>query len=468
MSELENTQPQDIEQIAEEAEDNAMPVPHAPAEEPAQGDQIELDAQVADGAGHAEGVEGIHGAETEACTELAEGPSPSPDAEQEQNGIMRTVHALFAEGVESMKEVSAARRAHAAARDELERLDERIASQEHELAHRRDIEARYNEIIASETAGKNAAEQERAAAQQLREKFAAKLVELKQQLEDMREEDATTERRLKTALEAAEDKEHSARESGRRLQRRMDDAQANLDRTIKEREEGIAAAQQAVQSAEAHLATLNAEYAEIQKNPSANPAGYSVRKRELENEISDATEAVRNAKGDVPRIERETQAAIEDARAALAEAERPITQAREAFNAVAAAADKARDAYGEAKDTAERRQKDLRATISDGEKAIKAQDRAAQEAQAKADAAQAAIDEANEIHEHPEVAVALDSAIESDRTEREGRAAEVERLAAVEDTVRDRTRTARVRLALAICGIALIVVLMLVWTYFAK
>ena len=125
---------------------------------------------------------------------------PKPDDQTGASGIAgaaRTVSALFSEGVTSMKEVNAAHRAHAAARDELERLDNTIASREAELEHRRDIAARYDEIIAEESARKNAAHKNQASATQQREKILAKLAELKKQLEDMREEDATTERHLK-------------------------------------------------------------------------------------------------------------------------------------------------------------------------------------------------------------------------------------------------------------------------------
>ena len=383
-------------------------------------------------------------------------------------GAARTVSALFSEGMASMKEVNAAHRAHTEARNELDRLDAVIASRELELDHRRDVESRYDEIIQSETTRKSRAEQERAEAERRRAEIASKVDELKKQLEIMRDQDATTERRLKSALEAAEDKERSSRESGRRLQRRLDDAQANLERTVKEREEGIAAAEQAVKSAEAHLSTLNSEYAEIQRNPSANPAGYSVRKRELEVEISDAAEALRNAKGDVPRIESEMQAAIEEARASVKETERPIAQAKEAFSAIATEADRARDAYSEAKENAEKRQKDLRSKISDHEKAAREQERTTQNAQQDAEAAQAALDEANDIHAHPEATIALANAREADRAEREEHMREIEELAAVEKTVRERTRGARLRLMLAIAGIVLVAVLMIAWMYVAK
>ena len=343
-----------------------------------------------------------------------------------ETNAARAVGAFFAEGVASMKEMSAAHRAHSEARGELERLDNTIAARERELARRRDIESRYDEIVAEETARKNAAVQTREAAEERRAAIAAE------------------------------------------VQRRLDDAQENLERTVKEHDEGVSAAQQTVKSAESLLATLNAEYAEIQRNPSANPAGYSVRKRELEDEISDAACALRTAKDDVPRIEQETQAAIDEARAAVAEAEKPMASAREAFNAVAAAADRARDAYSEAKDDAEKRQKKLRGEISEREKEAKAEEHAAQVAQKEADAAQSTLDEANEIHAHPEATASLAHALEADRAERIDRVAEVEELAAAEKTVRERTRGARLKLVLAIASIVLVVVLMLVWTYLAQ
>lgn len=385
-----------------------------------------------------------------------------------ETNAARAVGAFFAEGVASMKEMSAAHRAHSEARGELERLDNTIAARERELARRRDIESRYDEIVAEETARKNAAVQTREAAEERRAAIAAEVAELKNNLEKMRGEDASVERRLKSAVDAAEDKERSSRESGKRLQRRLDDAQENLERTVKEHDEGVSTAQQTVKSAESLLATLNAEYAEIQRNPSANPAGYSVRKRELEDEISDAACALRTAKDDVPRIEQETQAAIDEARAAVAEAEKPMASAREAFNAVAAAADRARDAYSEAKDDAEKRQKKLRGEISEREKEAKAEEHAAQVAQKEADAAQSTLDEANEIHAHPEATASLAHALEADRAERIDRVAEVEELAAAEKTVRERTRGARLKLVLAIASIVLVVVLMLVWTYLAQ
>ncbi|MFR3451497.1 MAG: hypothetical protein ACLTSX_07740 [Collinsella sp.] len=148
---------------------------------------------------------------------------------------------LFSEGVASMKAMSSARRAHAEARDELERLQNTIAAREAELEHRRDIEANYDEIIERERARKSDAEQAAEDLKAQRDATADRVSQLKRKLEQMREEDTTTEKRLKVTLDAATDKEQSARESGRRLQNRLDDAKSDLERLNEERRASLIA-----------------------------------------------------------------------------------------------------------------------------------------------------------------------------------------------------------------------------------
>lgn len=366
---------------------------------------------------------------------------------------------LFSEGVASMKAMSSARRAHAEARDELERLQNTIAAREAELEHRRNIEANYDEIIERERARKSDAEQAAEDLKAQRDATAERVSQLKRKLEQMREEDTTTEKRLKVTLDAATDKEQSARESGRRLQNRLDDAKSDLERLNEERRASLIASEQAIASAEKRLATLNAEYAELQRNPSANSAEYSVRTRELEFEISDAAAALRSAREDLPQTDRETQRAIDEAIAAVAAAEKPIAAAKTAFDEAAAASDKARDAYSEAKEAAEARQKELRKRIGDEEKSLKSQDRSITDKLDEASAAQAVIDEAEDVIAHPEVTEAIAHALEADRAEHGDRVAEVEELANTERDVREQTRASRIRFIAAITGIALLAIL---------
>ena len=373
-------------------------------------------------------------------TEDVKEPAPTGAA-----AAANAVGLFFSEGVASVREVNAARRAHAEAREALEQLDRALEEQTSQLEHRRDIAARFDAIVAEETARREQAATAKTAAETELSKLERQGDDLKAQLETMKEADAATEKRLRSALEAAEAKEESARESGSRLQRRLDDARRNLEAAQSEHTDGAAAQQHTIESIKAHIAALNAELAEVQRNPSANSAQYSVRSAELQGEISDAAEELRLAQEDLPRVTAETSAAIATAQAAVAEAEKPIETARKAYDAATAEASRARDAHDAAKNDAETRQKELRRRISDISQAVKEQQRAAEKAQEEADAAQASLDEANDIHAHPEATDALAQTIAGNRAERDKRATAVDKLAAVEQDVRERTRESRVK-----------------------
>ena len=379
------------------------------------------------------------------------------DAAADAAGAAR---AFFAEGVDAVREVGAARRAHAEAREQLQTLERTISDAEEELAHRRDVAERYEEIISQETARKTEAEGAAAAAKAEQESIGERIIALKDQLEQMKESDARVEKRLKAALDSAEAQENSAREQGARLQRRLDDAKRTLKRAETEHANGIAAAKKAIDSSTTRLATLREEHAEIQRNPSANSAAYSVRMQELETEIATAESELRRAQEDLPVITKELEDSLAQARTAASECAKPIDAAKKAFREVSKAADDARDAYQTAKKEAQERQRNQKGLISEQEKAKREQEEIEKSAAEEAEEAQLIIDEANDIHAHPEVTETIASRLEADRAEREAQEAEVSELAATERSVRERTRGSRLKLGAAIvAGIALIILI---------
>lgn len=378
----------------------------------------------------------------------------SPDAAQ-------AVGAFITEGVGAVRQVSAAKRAHASAREELEQLEQTILEQQDELAHRRDIEERYSQIIEEESARQDQAILNIAQAKAAQDSIRAAVDALKEKLAAVREADAQTEKRLKAAVDAAEGKEASSRESGTRLQRRLDDAKKSLEKAETEREVAIDTAQRAIDAAAARLATLREEFAEVQRNPSANSAAYSVRSNELQLEISDAAEELRQAQHALPVITEEVERSLATARAMVEEAKKPIDAAKRAHREVTNEADEARDALDTAKNAAAERQREIRDQIAAQEKAIKEQDRLIAGEQAEADDAQAVMDEANDIHAHPEITEALEADLERNRAERAEQASEVQELADAERDVRQRTHDSRVRFMGAI-GIGAAIVLALI------
>ena len=201
-------------------------------------------------------------------------PRPKPSATSPRAWPRRRVPwgAFFQEGVGAVREMSAAKRAHAEARGQLEALERSIADAEEELAHRREVAANYprhhRRPDGEAEDGPKPPPRPRRAQQQA----TAKQVDaLKDQLKRMKDDDAQTEKRLKAAVDSAEAQEASAREQGARLQRRLDDAKRNLENTQTERTQGVSAAQSAVDTASARLASLRDEFRRDPAQPLGQP-----------------------------------------------------------------------------------------------------------------------------------------------------------------------------------------------------
>lgn len=380
-----------------------------------------------------------------------------------------SVGSMLSQGMGAVREVSAARRAHSEARDHLDELSQVIEENEDELTHRRDVEANYAQIVAEQTARQASCLESVRAAVAAQQAIAKTIDDLKQSLSAMKDADKATEKRLKSALDAAESQEASAREGANRLVRRVTDAQRGLESAKADRETNLAAARKAVESAQARLNALREEFAEIQRNPSANSAAYSVRGTELENDISDATEQLRTAQEQLPRLTAELDQSIADAEAVVAEANKPIEEARSSFRDVSNATAEARDALDAARKDAETRQKELRSQINEQEKALKNQQKAQQEAQDDADNAAEILADANDIHAHPEITQQLAARIDSDKQYQAQQMQQVESLAATEKNVREQTRTSRLKFVGIVAAIVVAVALLIFcWTTFMK
>lgn len=379
------------------------------------------------------------------------------------------VGAFIAQGASAMREMNAAKKALADARDHLAELEQRIVDQGEELETRQDIAGRYDQIVAEQRQAIDTAQKAAAAAEIGRDTHAAKATELKAQLEQIKEEDDATERRLKAALDAVEAREASSRETGNRLVRRLEDSKRIRDKVQAERDAGVAAAQQTVDATRAQLETLRHEYAELQRNPSANPANYTVRTSELSMQISDTADALRKAEEDVPNITADLEHSLAAAEHAVEQAQAPIADAKRAHQTVTAEADAARDELQTAKAAAATRQRELREKIAAEDKARREQEQAITNAQADIAHAQSIIEQATEVHDHPEITESLAGSLVRDKAEHAETEHEVAQLEAAEDDVRERTRDSRIKFTGAIvCIIAVILVIILIWLFASK
>lgn len=396
-------------------------------------------------------------------------PAASRDLGGAVSNTASAVGAFIAQGASAMREMNAAKKALADARAHLAELEQRIADQGEELETRQDIAGRYDQIVAEQRQTIDTAQKAAAAAEIGRDTHAAKATELKAQLEQIKEEDDATERRLKAALDAVEAREASSRETGNRLVRRLEDSKRIRDKVQAERDAGVAAAQQTVDATRAQLETLRREYAELQRNPSANPANYTVRTSELSMQISDTADALRKAEEDVPNITADLEHSLAAAEHAVEQAQAPIADAKRAHQAVTAEADAARNELQTAKAAAATRQRELREKIAVEDKARREQEQAIANAQADVAHAQSIIEQATEVHDHPEITESLAGSLARDKAEHAETEREVAQLEAAEDDVRERTRDSRIKFTGAIvCIVAVILVIILVWLFASK
>lgn len=396
-------------------------------------------------------------------------PAASRDLGTAVSNTANAVGTFIAQGASAMREMNAAKKALADARAHLAELEQRMADQAEELETRQDIAGRYEQIVADQRQAIATAQKTAAAAEIDRDVHASKVAELKGQLEQMKTEDDATELRLKAALDAVEAREASSRETGNRLVRRLEDSKRIRDKVQAERDAGIAAAQQTVDATRAQLETLRHEYAELQRNPSANPANYTVRTSELSMQISDTADALRKAEEDVPRITADLEHSLAAAEQAVEQAQAPIAEAKRAHQAVTAEADAARDELQTAKTAAATRQRELREKIAAEDKARRDQEQSIANAQADAAHAQSIIEQATEVHDHPEITESLAGSLARDKAEHAETEREVTQLEATEDAVRERTRDSRIKFTGAIvCIVAAILVIILVWLFASK
>lgn len=396
-------------------------------------------------------------------------PAASRDLGTAVSNTANAVGAFIAQGASAMREMNAAKKALADARAHLAELEQRIADQAEELETRQDIAGRYDQIVADQRQAIATAQKTAAAAEIDRDAHAAKATELKGQFEQMKTEDDATELRLKAALDAVEAREASSRETGNRLIRRLEDSKRIRDKVKAERDAGIAAAQQTVDATRAQLETLRHEYAELQRNPSANPANYTVRTSELSMQISDTADALRKAEEDVPRITADLEHSLAAAEQAVEQAQAPIADAKRAHQAVTAEADAARDELQTAKTAAATRQRELREKIPAEDKARRDQEQSIANAQADAAHAQSIIEQATEVHDHPEITESLAGSLARDKAEHAETEREVTQLEATEDAVRERTRDSRIKFTGAIvCIVAAILVIIAIWLFANK
>lgn len=363
--------------------------------------------------------------------------------------------ATVTEGVSAMRELSAARRAHATAFKELESLERDATQLEQQLEHRREVEDNYEQIVKLQTRetedAARALEQARVRRVSLESQLEGKKNELTR-LKDANEQKVAPSRKLmeqaKGALTKAERAQAEALRALKGAQAQANEAQANRDSKLQ-------AAKRSADSASAKLARQQDQLAEMRRDPSTGAKALS----QASSAVAAALAQLENARENVTRVTQETSQAVQIAqthlytqRKSLEEAEADLKEAREREEEL-------RGAYDAKRSKADEQEADVSSKISELKEAVEQARDDEASARGRGDAARAALEEANDIYAHPELTDELARRSEASRAQADEQRKLVERLASEEHMVRERTEHTR-KIFYALVAAAVVIVLL--------
>lgn len=359
------------------------------------------------------------------------------------------------EGVSAMRELSAARRAHATAFKELETLERGAKELAEQLEHRRDVEENYECIVEVQTAeiegAARALERERVRRATLESQLEGKTNELKR-LRDANDQKVAPSRKL---MEQAKDALSKAERAQAEARRALKVAQTQADEATASRDSKLQAAKRMADAASAKLARQQDQLTEMRRDPSAGAKGLS----QASSAVATALAQLENARENVTRVTQETSQAVQIAqthlytqRKSLEEAEADLKEAREREKELRRAYDAKRSAADEQEQGVSSKISELKASVAQAR-----DDEAA--ARGRGDAARAALEEAHDIHAHPELTDELEGRARTSRAQADEQRALVERLANEERMVRERTQHTR-KIFYALVAVAALIVLL--------
>lgn len=362
------------------------------------------------------------------------------------------------EGIAAFKSVREASQLHSSARDTLRQMREQLDDDMAVLEHRIDIEQRYPQIIAEQTAERDEAASLSSASLRRADELDLERESIEQQLATMKQEH---EEQLRPYRNLAESSRGRADDMARALadaKRAAKSAEQALSDATKRREQRIATANRAVDNAQERMRKVQAELDAMQDDPKASPAAVS----RLQNEVVAEKAHIDSARADVTTVTEEARQAVETAQQRLFDQRSLLDQAEREAEATKREATERRSEYDKLLKEAQDQERALSDQIKEHKAEAERQRKAHQEAEARVAAAQALLDEAEQIHATPQETIDLRDRIARQQTDVDVQQDEVDALAESERTVRKGTFRQRLILVLAIVAVVTIIVAIIV------
>lgn len=401
-----------------------------------------------------EADEAITEVEGEIVDEEDEGGDPIAMA----SDAARNAHSSILEGIAAFKSVREASQRHSSAREELRGIRELLDEHTDELTYRIDIEQRYPQIIAEQTAELEEATALSRDALERAERLEAERDDLDSQLAIMKNRHEDQLRPYRNVAESTKGRADDAARALADARRAVKSAENNLAEATRRRDQRISSANRAVDNAQERLRQVQAEFDALQNDSEASPAAVS----RLQNELASEQTHLESATADVALVTEESRQAVESAQARLFDQKRVLAQTERDAEAAKKEASERRAEY----DTMLKNAQDEERTLSDQLRMkVTAAEQARQEikeAEARIAEAQTQLDEAEAIHSTPRETIALREQIAREQTDHDVLQDAVDELAETERELRRSTLKQRLMLIAGLVAAVLLIIAVVV------
>lgn len=365
-----------------------------------------------------------------------------------------------AAGFSAMRDVRRAAKQSASARARLQAIRKQIDADQKVLDRRVDVESRYDQIVAEQTAELARANRESDQADAEATRLGREHDELKARLEALKKDNAQRLAPYKDLADAARGRTDDAAKALSEARRAVKTAEGQVADATSKRDERTASAEQALANARDRLSKLKTQLAAIETDPDQARVAA-----ELRESIATETARVAAAESDVTTVAAQAQQTLENAQTHLYTQRKSLEDAEQQHEAAKADSAKRKEEFEGLSKQARAAEKELDDQVVDLSNDERAASKRRDAAQRDAQKAQELLNEANDVHATPEKTVELRDSISDQQAAFVVQQRQVEALEGAEKSLRERTKRSRALfVAVAVLAVVLLVLVVLLAT----
>ena len=367
-------------------------------------------------------------------------------------------------GLSAIRDVRHAKKQRADAQADLRDIERLLEADRSDLAHRREIERNYPQIVSAQKKEIAKAKAEASEADAHIKECEKQIRTLKEELGEMKERHEQELRPYRNLMEGSRGRSDDAAKALATIRRSVRNAEGALNDATKRREQRIAAANRAVDNARERLTVVQNEQSVLQEEDAQSSSAALAK---VQSEIATEETHLQTAREEVVQVTKESQGAVDQAQQTLWGLKRELAAAEKTAADAKQEATARKEEYDNLYKQAQAEEKAHEESIKSCESRIRDYKKTRDAARKRMEDAHKILHEANEIHAHPETTEGLRQRIAD---EEEDLATAQEELADLTESERELRRSTRGSRAavIAILITVLIIVILIAWTLVPK